>query len=821
VKAPGFQWFVAWRYLMARPRRLSGIILGFVLVFAWVCTSVLLAIGFVPLTDEFLASGAPLPLWLPLSFGAAVALAMAVLAASAIHVGWFGRARPPPAARQLAAWLLLLAIPLVALSRGRSETSLYAGIAAAYSLWPLVILASRPAAISRWIPLLVGLAGLGAIGQLAFLSLRREGEFLANLPGLADVGTPLHSPLVIVFLAAALAAGIAALIARGREQRSGRLRLAALAVALAIVNAALWYAQQIWADGRSELIATGSDIAPPVWLTIIGGLGGAMCMLALILLVIRYFFTFFTTVSMGGVAIGTMALVITLSVMSGFETDLRSKILGSNAHVLVTRHDEAPFTRYRTIMDKVAGVSGVVAVTPYLTSEVVIAGSSNYFNVVIKGIDPRTIAKVTDLGDDLDDEDALERMWPLAEDGSVTGPPPEAGPATGSSPPRTDAPDPAPTDLQVGDAPPTDWSGGGAPPPSAPDRLDPAPADLESPDAPPTDWSGGLTEREVGPADAGRSGEPLVDAEDDIEPELDPEDEEARAGEPVGKDGGRRIDDEWLPPPARELEPHVAALPGVLVGRELSKQINLYDGQEVKIISPLGQNTIIGQTPYIKPYRVAGTFFTGMYEYDLKRVYVELGTLQDFLDLPDAVTGIEIRVSDPQDTDSITADLRRLLGPDYTVQDWKELNRSLFSALMLEKIAMFLVLAIIILVASFSIVGNLIMVVIEKAREIAVLKTLGASDSGVTRIFIVQGFFIGLVGTAIGMALGLGACLLSDHYGVGIPPDVYYIDRLPIHVEPFAVGLVAAAGLVISVAATIYPAQIASRMRPVQGLRYE
>ena len=126
----------------------------------------------------------------------------------------------------------------------------------------------------------------------------------------------------------------------------------------------------------------------------------------------------------------------------------------------------------------------------------------------------------------------------------------------------------------------------------------------------------------------------------------------------------------------------MAILPGVLVGRELVKQINLYVGQEVKVISPLGQNTLAGQTPYIKPYRVAGVFFTGMYEYDLKLIYVELSTLQDFLDLPDVVTGIEIRVEDPTDTESVVSRLRAELGPVYRIQDWKELNRSLFPRLL-------------------------------------------------------------------------------------------------------------------------------------------
>src|SRR5262249_1213053 len=156
---------------------------------------------------------------------------------------------------------------------------------------------------------------------------------------------------------------------------------------------------------------------------------------------------------------------------------------------------------------------------------------------------------------------------------------------------------------------------------------------------------------------------------------------------------------------------------------------------------------------------------------------------QEFLDLGDAVDGIEVRIDDPNATDGVGAAIQHAVGSGYEVRDWKELNRNLFSALKLEKIAMFLVLAITILVASFSIIGNLIMVVVEKAKEIALLKTLGASDRGVMFLFVTQGFFIGLIGTTLGVVWGLAVCYLVQHFGLPLNPDVYYIDRLPIHVE--------------------------------------
>jgi lipoprotein-releasing system permease protein len=242
------------------------------------------------------------------------------------------------------------------------------------------------------------------------------------------------------------------------------------------------------------------------------------------------------------------------------------------------------------------------------------------------------------------------------------------------------------------------------------------------------------------------------------------------------------------------------------------------------VVSPLSDPANPDATgtpiPFNRDYRIAGSFYTGMYEYDLKYVYVTLDSLQQFLDRGDAVDGIEVRIGNPDDTDRFVKQIQQQLGPGYRVVDWKELNRSLFSALKLEKIAMFLVLGIVILVASFSIVGNLIMVVVEKQREIALLKTLGASDVGVMQLFAIQGFMIGIVGTLLGVLTGLLGCWLGKRFGLPLNPNVYYIDRLPIHVEPSSVIAAALAGVLISIAATLYPAMLAARVRPAAGMRH-
>jgi len=498
---------------------------------------------------------------------------------------------------------------------------------------------------------------------------------------------------------------------------------------------------------------------------------------------LRAFFTFFTTVPIGGVWIGTSALVCVLSVMSGFETDLREKILGSNAHIQITRED-GEFVEWREVKDKLDKLPGVVASTPYAVSEVVIAAHNNGMNVIIKGIDPKTVGSVTDLISDLEDREAMNRLDPLVTDRQDRSIP--------QKPHDTGGVDPPPPDMPSG-GDPIDFSGRD---PDQPPALDepPAPAVVDPP-----------------PPDLVVSGDPPQDFSS-----ADPDDDDA-------------FDEHVIK--VVDLEPTVSrrtqSLPGILVGRELVKQTHLYTGEEVRVVSPLSDPSNPDATgtpiPFNRDYRVAGIFYTGMYEYDLKYVYVTLDSLQDFLDRGDAVDGIEVRIDDPDDTDRYLGKsgvIAEAIGPGYRVIDWRELNRSLFSALKLEKIAMFLVLGIVILVASFSIVGNLIMVVVEKAREIALLKTLGASDIGVMQLFAIQGLMIGLIGTVLGIATGLVACWAGKRFGLPLNPDVYYIDRLPIHVDPQSVAAAAAAGVLISIAATLYPALLAARVRPAAGMRH-
>jgi lipoprotein-releasing system permease protein len=265
------------------------------------------------------------------------------------------------------------------------------------------------------------------------------------------------------------------------------------------------------------------------------------------------------------------------------------------------------------------------------------------------------------------------------------------------------------------------------------------------------------------------------------------------------------------------------AFPGLVLGRELAKTLHVCVGDEITLISPLGDLGPMGVMPRSRRFRVAAIFYSGMYEYDASHAYMKLDVAQEFLDLKHNVTGLEVKLHDAEGVDEIKPGLGAVLGerPELGLRDWKESNRNLFSALKLEKIATFIILSIAIAVASFCIICTLLLMVTEKSKEIAILKAIGASDVAILKIFMTEGVMIGGIGTVFGVTTGLATTLGLLWFGVRLDPDVYYVDRLPINVDPVEYTFVALAALAITTIATIYPAVAASRLRPVDGIRYE
>jgi lipoprotein-releasing system permease protein len=273
----------------------------------------------------------------------------------------------------------------------------------------------------------------------------------------------------------------------------------------------------------------------------------------------------------------------------------------------------------------------------------------------------------------------------------------------------------------------------------------------------------------------------------------------------------------------REEQPDQQGLPPIIVGNELAKNLGVGRGDALTVISPLGRLTPLGQVPRSQVFRVAGIFESGMYEYDSSLAYVPLAAAQRFLGLGDKVTGIELRVEDIYQADRVASNVGKLLGGfPFWSRDWMSMNRNLFSALKLEKIVMFIILTLIILVAAFNIISTLIMVVMEKTRDIAILKSMGATNQSIMAIFMIEGLIIGVVGTLLGLVGGFVLCkLLATYQFVQLPRDVYYISTLPVKLDALDVTLTALAAIVISLVATLYPAWQASRLEPAEAIRYE
>jgi lipoprotein-releasing system permease protein len=399
------------------------------------------------------------------------------------------------------------------------------------------------------------------------------------------------------------------------------------------------------------------------------------------------FISLITVISIAGVMVGVMALIVVLAVMSGFEKTLKEKILGTQAHLVLLKANQGGMEGYEEATKKVEEVKGVVSAAPFIISQVMLSSESNVYGVVLKGIDPDRVGRVTELAHNL-----------------------KAG------------------------------------------RLE----DLKK----------------------------------------------SKEGDP----------------------------PGIILGVELAKHLSVSVNETIQVISPLGTMTPMGMMPKMKRFRIKGIFYSGMYEFDNTMAYVSIESAQKFFSMGHHVTGIEIKTDNIYKVKEIGGEIRREMGLSYWTKDWMEMNRNLFSALRLEKIAMFIILILIVLVAAFNIISTLIMVVMEKNKDVAILKSMGAPPRSILKIFIIEGGVIGVVGTILGTILGLGAAFnlemitgfVENLFGFKIlSSDVYYIDKLPSQVNPLDVVLIVVTAILISLLATLYPSWRASRLDPAEALRYE
>ncbi|MCL4456218.1 MAG: lipoprotein-releasing ABC transporter permease subunit [Nitrospirae bacterium] len=393
--------------------------------------------------------------------------------------------------------------------------------------------------------------------------------------------------------------------------------------------------------------------------------------------------SFNTVISITGVAVGVMALLVVLSVMSGFHEDLQKKILGANAHAIVLSY-KGGIEDYKPVMERLKTEPHVVSTAPFVLGQVMVSSGKRAHGVFLRGIEPSLELKTTDI---------LKHI----KRGSV---------------------------------------------------------------------------------------------------------QEALEGA-RGKGQGSR-------------------LPWIILGKELAAMLGVITDDTVNIISPTGEVGPLGMLPKVKQFKVIAVFEMGMFEYDTNLALTDIKSTQEFFGYGTAVSGIELRLDDIYKAAAVRDSVNKKLGFPYYARDWMQMNRNLFSALKLEKFAMFVILILIVLVASFNIVSTLMMNVMEKQKEIAILKAMGATNQGVMAVFIFQGLLIGLIGTAIGMTGGyvLGN-IIHNYEIIKLPADVYYLSKLPVKMKLTDFIVVSFSAVAISFLSTLYPSYYAAKLNPVESLRYE
>jgi lipoprotein-releasing system permease protein len=476
-----------------------------------------------------------------------------------------------------------------------------------------------------------------------------------------------------------------------------------------------------------------------------------------------------TWIAISGVALGVSALLLVLSITTGFQREFRDKVVGVNAHVLVMKYG-IDFEEYRDVIAHAREYDEVVGAGPFLLKPMVVSKGDKVRGVLVKGVDPEGARSVLDLPGQL----VAGSLDELRLEGAVPSDPPDSVDVSawswlrklsrGEEAQELEEPPPIPEGRTPA------W---GAPPPRARDILDPEALNA-------------LFERELDL--------PELDAADDIELE-----------------------------PIEPGEGSVTALGGIILGKDLAEELGAEVNDRVTLVSPTAAFGLTdlggGRRTQTRELRVIGVFSAGFQEYDSRLAYVDLYDAQPFYGQGDVVTGVELRLHDLDEAREVARRLERELGGPFHTLDWAELNENLFTALQIQKIALALVVATIIFVAAFNVIVTLIMVVLERRREIAILKAMGAPSHTILGVFALQGMVVGIAGTALGLLLGAVGVIYLDRVRIALDPKVYLIDHLPVVTSPIEFVQAAVAALVICGLSTLAPSLWAARSLPVEGLR--